>query len=150
MKSFRFAFFAGLCALIATPALGQYGGADSLQFVKAVQDRDGNKATQLIADHPTIIDSKDSKGDTGLIIAIRGGESDWTGFLLGKGADPNLQGAAGDTPLIAAARTGFDEAAGSRGHGLTSMRKRACAVCGGVAMRSAATGTTLSLRLPSR
>ena len=112
MKSFRFAFFAGLCALIATPALGQYGGADSLQFVNAVQDSDGNKATQLIADHPTIIDSKDSKGDTGLIIAIRGGESDWTGFLLGKGADPNLQGAAGDTPLIAAARTGFDEAAG--------------------------------------
>jgi signal transduction histidine kinase len=45
---------------------------------------------------------------------------------------------------------GFDEATGSRGHGLTSMRKRACAVGGGLAMQSSSTGTTLSLRLPSR
>ena len=82
-----------------------------MQFIKAVHDRDGNKAIQLISDHPTIIDSKDSKGDTGLIVAIRAGDSDWTGFLLSKGADPNLGGAGGDTPLIAAARSSFDAAA---------------------------------------
>jgi ankyrin repeat protein len=31
--------------------------------------------------------------------------------LLNKGADPNLAGKGGDTPLIAAARVGFEEAA---------------------------------------
>ena len=28
------------------------------------QKRDGDKAAQLLADHPTIIDPKDGKGDT--------------------------------------------------------------------------------------
>jgi hypothetical protein len=85
--------------------------SDSMEFLNAVQKRDGNKAAQLITDHPTIIDARDDRGDTALIIAINRGDSDWTGFLLNKGADPNLPGARGDTPLIAAARIGFEDAA---------------------------------------
>ena len=89
--------------------------------MKAVQKRDGNKATQLLADHPTIINAKDGKGDTGLIIALRNGDSDWAGFLLSKGADPNLPGAGGDTPLITAAKAGFDAGRGlSAGRGVRS------------------------------
>jgi len=106
MKSFAFVLFAGL-ALIAVPAGAQFEGPDSLQFIKAVQDRDGNKATQLLSDHPTVINAKDGKGDTGLIVALRNGDSDWAEFLLGKGADPNLPGAGGDTPLITAAKSGL-------------------------------------------
>ena len=37
-------------------------------------------------------------------------DEDWTGFLLNQGADPNLAGKGGDTPLIAASRIGFDQA----------------------------------------
>ena len=110
MKSFSFALCAGL-ALLAAPAGAQFEGPDSLQFVKAVQDRDGNKATQLLSDHPTVINAKDGKGDTGLIVAVRNGDSDWADFLISKGADPSLPGAGGDTPLIAAAKSGLYDVA---------------------------------------
>ena len=39
-----------------------------------------------------------------------GRDDQWTGFLLNKGADPNLAGKGGDTPLITAARAGFGDA----------------------------------------
>jgi ankyrin repeat protein len=109
MKSLRIALLAGLMIGIASPAVAQSLGSDSDQFLQAVQNRDGNKAIALIQSHPTIINSRQSNGDTGLIMAIRRGESDWTGFFLDKGADPNLGGNNGDTPLIAAAKAGFDE-----------------------------------------
>ena len=112
MKSLKIAVVAGILALVASPALAQLVGNDGQDFVDAVQKRDGDKATDLIDKHPTIIDTKNGDGDTGLIIAIRGDDSDWTGFLLRKGADPNMQGAHGDTPLIAAAKSGFNEAIG--------------------------------------
>lgn len=114
MKSLKIAVLAAGLALLGAPALAQDSaalGSNSDQFLDAVQKRDGDKATQLLQDHPTIIDARNGKGDTALIIALRGEDRDWTGFLLNKGADPNLQGANGDTPLIAAARSGFDEAA---------------------------------------
>jgi ankyrin repeat protein len=95
---------------IEAPAVAQLS-YDSLDFISAVQKRNGDKASQLLSDHPTIVDARDGKGDTALIIAINRGDSDWTGFLLNKGADPNLQGANGETPLIAAARIGFQDAA---------------------------------------
>jgi len=85
---------------------------DSMDFITAVQKGDGGKAGQLLSDHPTIIDSRDGKGDTALIIAINRADSDWTAFLLNKGADPNLASTkSGDTPLIAASRIGFQDAA---------------------------------------
>jgi signal transduction histidine kinase len=44
---------------------------------------------------------------------------------------------------------GFDEAADSRGHGLASMRQRACAVGAELSLTSSPRGTTLSLLLPT-
>jgi len=110
MKSFRIALIGGAIAMVSAPAAAQYKGSDGSQFVDAVQKRDGNKAIQLITDHPTIIDTKDGKGDTPLIGTVRSSDGDWTVFLLNKGADTNAQGAGGDTPLIAAAKAGFDDA----------------------------------------
>jgi uncharacterized protein len=97
--------------VLAAPASAQLS-VDSTDFISAVQKGDGGKAGQLLSDHPTIIDSRDGKGDTALIIAISRGDSDWTAFLLNKGADPNLASTkSGDTPLIAASRIGFQDAA---------------------------------------
>jgi ankyrin repeat protein len=110
MKFLKIAFVAAGLAVISTPIAAQMG-SDSYQFLEAVKKDDGPTGARLVEQHPTIINAKDSKGDTALIIALRGGDRDWTGFLLNKGADPNLQGANGDTPLIAAARSGFDDAA---------------------------------------
>lgn len=109
MKSLNIFLAAAGLALLSTPVVAQMNGNDAQDFLDAVQKRDGNKATSLIQNHPTIIDTKDGKGDTGLITVIRAGDRDWTGFMLRNHADTNMQGAGGDTPLIAAAKSGFDE-----------------------------------------
>jgi uncharacterized protein len=110
MKSLKFVLPAIALVTIGAPAVAQLN-ADSDQFVEAVEKRDGDKATDLIRSKPRIVDSRNSKGDTGLIIAINRSDPNWTGFLLNEGADPNLPGSGGDTPLISAARVGFEDAA---------------------------------------
>ncbi len=113
MKSLKFALMAPIAFLaVPTPALAQLGtGPESQQFIEAVEKQDGDKATLLVRSKPRIVDSRNNKGDTALIIALSRSDRNWTGFLLNEGADPNLPGKGGDTPLIAATRTGFDEAA---------------------------------------
>jgi ankyrin repeat protein len=110
MKSLKIALVASALALLSSPAVAQLNANNGQDFIDAVQKRDGDKATQLITDHPNLVDTRNDKGDTGLIISIRASDRDWTGFLLRRGADPNIHGANGDTPLIAAAKAGFNEA----------------------------------------
>lgn len=110
MKSLKFAFAPIALLTVVTPAVAQIG-PDSQQFIEAVEKQDGDKATALVRSKPRIVDSRNSKGDTALIIALSRSDRNWTGFLLNEGADPNLPGKDGDTPLIAATRAGFDEAA---------------------------------------
>ena len=88
--------------LAATPAAAQF--SDSYNFLKAVKDRGGGEATELL-DKPgtTIVNSRD--GDTGesaLHIVTRRGDLAWIGFLLGKGANINAKDREGNTPLIIA------------------------------------------------
>ena len=98
--------------LVAAPAGAQSGGFDGQKFVQAVRDRDGNEAMELLrARGPTILNARDDKGETGLIIAIARRDEEWAMFLLSEGADPNLAARDGDTPLIAAARAGYTDAA---------------------------------------
>jgi ankyrin repeat protein len=100
-------FAAGL--LTAAPAIAQT--IPGLDFVEAVKKSDGDKAIGLLRDHSNgIIDTKDGEGNTGLIIAINRSDVTWTGYLLKSGADFNLAGKGGDTPLIAASRVGFTQA----------------------------------------
>jgi ankyrin repeat protein len=105
----RFALLAIAAAAFATPVSAQYV-SDAEPFINAVRDRDGDKATELLNNRPTIVNSRNAKGQTALNIVISRTDDLWTRFLLGKGADPNLQDSNGDTPLIAAARVGFEDA----------------------------------------
>ena len=111
VKQLAFALLV-ISSAIAAPVSAQRTtpGAD---LVEAVKKSDGDKATQLLSTRPgVIVDTKDADGNTGLIIAINRSDEQWTGFLLNKGADPNVAGKGGDTPLIAASRVGFETAIG--------------------------------------
>jgi ankyrin repeat protein len=105
----RFALVALALAAASAPVAAQYI-SDAEPFINAVRDRDGNKVTELIDARPTIVNTRNLKGETALIIAISRTDDLWTKFLLGKGANPSLANASGDTPLIAAARVGYTDA----------------------------------------
>jgi ankyrin repeat protein len=110
VKQFGFVILCA-CALVASPVAAQSLANAGYEFIEAVRKSDGNKATQLLDSRPKgFVDTKDGEGNTGLLIAINRSDEQWTGFLLNKGADPNLAGKGGDTPLIAATRVGFERA----------------------------------------
>lgn len=112
MNYFRIAIVSLSLAAAATPALAQTGGYDGIQFVEAIRTKDGTKVMEFVRKNgPGIVNSKDPKGDTALIVAITDRSDDFTAYLLNQGADPNLGGRGGDTPLIAAARVGYQDAA---------------------------------------
>lgn len=107
----RFAFVAvGLSILAAAPAASQSYVSDAEPFLSAVDDRDGNKVTSLLDTRPTLVNSRNIKGQIALNIVIARNDETWLHFLLGKGADPNLAASNGDTPLITAARVGYTDA----------------------------------------
>lgn len=103
----------GLAALLGVPgpALAQRQ-SDGDALVEAIRNEDGNKAMDLLGSNPRLVDSRDDKGDTGLIIALRRSDPDWTGVLLRNGANVELAGRDGDTPLVLATRVGFVDAVG--------------------------------------
>ena len=106
----RFALVAlALVASAAAPVAAQYV-SDAEPFLTAVRARDGNKATELLNSRPTIVNTRNVKGETALNIAIARSDDLWTRFLIGKGANVNLAASNGDTPLITAARVGYTEA----------------------------------------
>ena len=107
----RFALLAlGLMSIAASPAIGQSYVSDAEPFMSGVDDRDGDKVTSLLDSRPSLVNSHNLKGQIALNIVIARSDDTWLRFLLGRGADPNLAAANGDTPLIAAARVGFTDA----------------------------------------
>ena len=113
VKKLRFAIAAAVFAVVASPAMAQLTTSATMDFVKAVTQRNGNKATELLDNNPpSIVNGRDEAGNTALIIVINRQDVDWTGFLIDRGADVNLAGKNGDTPLIACARASFIEPLG--------------------------------------
>jgi ankyrin repeat protein len=98
-------------ALAAKPASAQGGVSDGHAFVKAVRDRDGSKVGEMLRSRPAVVNARDDKGETGLMVAISQRDVDFTTYLLSQGADPTLVARNGDTALIMAARIGYADAA---------------------------------------
>ena len=111
-------FKAGLTAALvmaAVPAIGQsalaVNGSEGEAFLEAIEKGDNNKAIPMIEEPGSrVANYRGYKGDTALHIATRKRQLDWVGYLLKKGADPNIGDANGDTALIIASRIGFEEA----------------------------------------
>lgn len=86
--------------------------SDSYTFLKAVRDRDGAKATELLNQPGSrIVDAEDENGETALHIVVKRRDPTWLSFLIGKGAKVNARDDNGDTPLMEAAAIGFVDGA---------------------------------------
>lgn len=115
MNAFRFALLASLGAaatgmtLTSGPATAQMFSA-GYQFLEAVRERDGTKATELLGGPggATLINTRDAgSGDTALHIVVTRRDTVWIRFLLQRRADANIANRAGLTPLMAATQIGF-------------------------------------------
>jgi uncharacterized protein len=97
-------------ALVAMPvaANAQYAST-GIEFLKAVKERDGAKANELLRGNgPAIINYRPDGGDEPVLhtlVSRRDGE--WLSFMLTSGADANFQNGRGDTALLVAARNGW-------------------------------------------
>ncbi len=97
-------------SIVAAPATSQILGNDGLEFINALKDDEGSKAYAIAERNGTnIFNQRGADGDAPLHIVVRKRNGNWIGFLLAKGADPNVAGPDGDTPLILAARAGYGE-----------------------------------------
>ena len=98
-------------ACLATPAVAQLEGSEGEKFLEAVRTRDNATAVPMLGESGSrVVDYRGYDGDTALHIATRNRELSWVGFLLAKGADPNIGDRMGDTALILAARIGYEDA----------------------------------------
>lgn len=100
--------------LAATPAFAQTGQPrESLQFLNAVRDADGSKVNKYLQDKSLrIINSRDpyGEGDGALHIIARKHSPEYLRVFLGQpDINPNLQNRQGDTPLMIAVGTGWEE-----------------------------------------
>lgn len=102
----------GIASMPLTPVAAQMF-SEGYQFLKAVKDRDGDKATEMLNKPGTqIVNSRDlTSGDTGLHMVVERTDVLWIRFLLQRGADPNIRNKRGVSPLQLATSLGFIEGA---------------------------------------
>lgn len=104
----RMRFLAALAMTAAVPAAAQVDVNQGGVLLKALRESNGSQARALVEEHgKALVNYRDADGDSAIHIVIRSRNDDWTGYLLSVGADPNLPGRGGDTPLIEAARIGW-------------------------------------------
>lgn len=96
-------------ALVLTvPAAAQFQ-SEGYQFLEAVKDSEGTKATDMLNKPGSqVVNTRDiTSGDTGLHIVVERRDLTWTRFLLQRGADPNIRNKKGISPLQRAVALGF-------------------------------------------
>jgi ankyrin repeat protein len=116
MKRWRSALvLAGLVGAMTiglpAPGLAQFT-SDSTDFLKAVKDRDGQKAQDLLDKKAsTLILSRSPVGENVLHIVVKRRDLVWLQFMLSKGAAIDGRDRDGNTALADAAQLGWSEGA---------------------------------------
>lgn len=110
-RAFR-AAAAAACMLVLTaaPAYAQ-SFSDSYQFLEAVRKGDGTKVMKLMTDtNGNIVNTKSREtGEAALHIVAKNGDPVYLRYLIQKGANPNIQDGQGNSPMMIAVNSGFDE-----------------------------------------
>jgi len=97
-----------LLVMAAAPAAADMFGSDAYSFLKAVKDRDGAKAQEMLDKNPgTIVLTRDDNGDDALHVVTKRRDLTWMQFMLSKGATIDSRDRDGNTALIDAAQIGF-------------------------------------------
>ena len=94
---------------VSAPVAVQAQFSDSFNFIKAVKEADGAKATEFL-NRPgsVIVNTRDgSTGETALHIVTARRDSLWLGFLLQRGANPDTRDGRGNTALLIATQLGW-------------------------------------------
>ena len=104
-----FAVLAAAGIGLASPALAQF--SPSYKFLESVRKQEAQEVTDAVSQPgSTIINTQDtSTGETALLIVTARRDAGWLGFLLAKGANPNIGNNKGVTPLMLAANLGFSD-----------------------------------------
>src|SRR3954468_14808379 len=111
VKALGPAFAASLALVAAAAPVAAQPFPEGYTFIKAVRDHDATKVRSMLAVPGTIvINAKDlGSGDAALHILARERDYSWLSFMLGKGANPNIQNRNGETPLSLAAQIGWTD-----------------------------------------
>jgi ankyrin repeat protein len=104
----RLLLLAALAASIAVPVAAQ-SFSEGFTFLKAVRERDGATAERILSNPAsTAVNVRDpGTGENALHILVRGRDSVWLAYMLGRGARPDTGDREGNTPLILAAQLGW-------------------------------------------
>ncbi|MEO1219820.1 MAG: ankyrin repeat domain-containing protein [Pseudomonadota bacterium] len=96
----------GMFALAALQPVAAQSQSEGYKFLKAVKDRDGDVATEMLSEPGTqIANTRDiTTGENGLHVVTQRRDTLWIRFLLQKGTNPNIRDRNGVTPLQIAVR----------------------------------------------
>lgn len=109
LRAFRAAAAAIVLLLAATPAYAQHF-RDSYQFLEAVRKGDGTKVMKMMTDtNGRIVDAKTDDGEGALHLLAKNGDPVFMRYLIQKGANRNIEDGAGNSPMLVAVNSGFDE-----------------------------------------
>ena len=98
---------AALAMMTATSAAAQRF-SEGYRYIEAVRKADGAEVTKILNNPSSrIIDARTDTGEGALHIVAKRSDPTYLGFLLSRGANPNLQDGQGDTPLMAALQVSF-------------------------------------------
>ncbi len=100
-----------LFAAAVVPGVAQAQFSEGYNFLKAVRDRDGAKVTEALnKPGSVIIHTRDaSTGEAALHIVTQRRDAVWLGFILQRGANPDMRDGRGNTPLLIATQLGWAE-----------------------------------------